>query len=602
MARMLECGMTRKTEQAELALELTPSSSVQVHASMAVLAGNQQFGRRLDQYGRNRAAEIKNLQTRERRARELGQLPKADALTEELARRKREHALLKAQNENAQLQDHIHNLLTLRGAPAESDRDDGAEVTNSEKEHRICFLPSYKWHPDRDAYDIRSQKHVPVRHGVNVAGSGKLRAVHELDRPSSVLASVFGNCRGKRCRCKSDASPSPAVGATKLLVDADAHSVEDVEDAIKQLEQTGTRVHTTVFAPPSRDKQKNWMQLLQRPTVTFRPVDPNSSRVGEATDGVIKCTLNTCNDAQSLALLTSDYDFIDAIQQAMDRGRPIIVFVPSKKRIVIERYQSAGVQVQEVKPRVSIFPKVRAILRSDGSGHVQLGKFWCTNELGSITVFPLQIGIKQVCQQMQNHGNRKWRRYVNNLAFFLPKSTHGARLNKTQTVKFGTGISKALFMGGGPFLLKDSANLVGEALRRLGYMDDDLNTDLQEAMLMFVNASKNKYNLRKPLDALPSPTDTAAELEDKLRYAFLSHSTDGQWLPAPKDGYIRQHLCKQGFLADVKAARREVFRAMAKYARQHQLPEMKTYNGYVFQLRRRRESSSTTTATIQTMS
>ena len=31
------------------------------------------------------------------------------------------------------------------------------------KEHRICFLPSYKWHPDRDAYDIRSQKHVPVR-------------------------------------------------------------------------------------------------------------------------------------------------------------------------------------------------------------------------------------------------------------------------------------------------------------------------------------------------------------------------------------------------------------------------------------------------------
>eukprot|EP00439_Symbiodinium_sp_Y106_P032850 s2276_g3.t3 len=435
-----------------------------------------------------------------------------------------------------------------------------------------------------------------------------------------VLASVFGNAsRGKRCRCKSDASPSPAVGTTKLLVDGDTHSVEDVEDAIKQLEQTGTTVHTTVFAPAGRDKNKNWMQFLRRHRITFRPVEPNSSKVGEATDGAIKCALSACSDDQSLALLTSDYDFIDAIQQLMDRGRRILVFVPSKKRIVIERYQSAGVQVQEVKPRVSIFPKVRAVLRSDGSGHVQLDepcrpwhdtelvaecksflgdlgymptgsidhfvhsttKFWRTNELGSITVFPLQIGIKQVCQQMQHHGDRKWRRYANNLAFFLPKSPHGAKLNKTQTDKFGTGISKALFDAGGPFLLNDSVNLVGQALRRLGYVDDDLNTDLQEAMFVFVNASKNKYNLRKPLDALPSPTDTAAELEDKLRYAFLSHLTDGQWLPAPKDGYIRQHLCKQGFLANVKAARREVFRAMARYARQHQLPEMKTYNGYV---------------------
>ena len=457
---------------------------------------------------------------------------------------------------------------------------------------------------------------------------------------AEVLASVFGNAsRGKRCRCKSDASPSPAVGTTKLLVDGDTHSVEDVEDAIKQLEQTGTTVHTTVFAPAGRDKNKNWMQFLRRHRITFRPVEPNSSKVGEATDGAIKCALSACSDDQSLALLTSDYDFIDAIQQLMDRGRRILVFVPSKKRIVIERYQSAGVQVQEVKPRVSIFPKVRAVLRSDGSGHVQLDepcrpwhdtelvaecksflgdlgymptgstdhfvhsttKFWRTNELGSITVFPLQIGIKQVCQQMQHHGDRKWRRYANNLAFFLPKSPHGAKLNKTQTDKFGTGISKALFDAGGPFLLNDSVNLVGQALRRLGYVDDDLNTDLQEAMFVFVNASKNKYNLRKPLDALPSPTDTAAELEDKLRYAFLSHLTDGQWLPAPKDGYIRQHLCKQGFLANVKAARREVFRAMARYARQHQLPEMKTYNGYVFRLRRRLEPSSTTTATIQIM-
>ena len=30
------------------------------------------------------------------------------------------------------------------------------------EEHPICFVPSYKWHPGTDAYDMRSQKHVPV--------------------------------------------------------------------------------------------------------------------------------------------------------------------------------------------------------------------------------------------------------------------------------------------------------------------------------------------------------------------------------------------------------------------------------------------------------
>ena len=190
---------------------------------------------------------------------------------------------------------------------------------------------------------------------------------------AEVLASVFRNAsRGKCCRCNSEASPSPATGATKLLVDGDTHSVEDIEDAIQQLEKTGTRVHTTVFAEPGRDKNKNWKLFFQRQAVTFRPVDRNSSRDGEANDGAISSALSTCNDDQSLALLTSDYDFVDSVKQAMGRGRKILVCVSSKYNAVIERYQSAGVQVQELRPRVSSFPKVRAILNSDGSGHVHL--------------------------------------------------------------------------------------------------------------------------------------------------------------------------------------------------------------------------------------
>ena len=136
-ARMLECGMTRKADQAKLVLELMPSNSAEVHAAMGcVLAGNQQFGRRLDEAGRSRAAEIRKMQRREQQARELGQLQKADVLTEELSRRKCEHALLKARNENGHLQDHIRKLLTLRGASTESDGADSAEVTSCE---RVAF-------------------------------------------------------------------------------------------------------------------------------------------------------------------------------------------------------------------------------------------------------------------------------------------------------------------------------------------------------------------------------------------------------------------------------------------------------------------------------
>ena len=227
--------------------------------------------------------------------------------------------------------------------------------------------------------------------------------------------------------------------------------------------------------------------------------------------------------------------------------------------------------------------------------------FWLTNELGSITVFPSQIGVKQVCQQMQKHGSRKWKRYANNMAFFLPKCAAGRKLKKTQLRKFGSNLARSFYKGGGPFLLKDSPNLVCQALRRLGFLDDDLNADLQEAMLVFVNGPTNKYSLRKPLDALPSPTDTAAEVEDKLRYAFLSHRTDGQWRVASKDVQIRERLYKQGVLAEVGAARTEVFRAMAEYARLHQLPEMKTYNGYAFRLLYSMDSNPNKTGAIEIM-
>ncbi|CAE7587377.1 unnamed protein product [Symbiodinium sp. CCMP2456] len=462
---------------------------------------------------------------------------------------------------------------------------------------------------------------------------------------SVVLASVSRKAfRGRRYRCKCEASPGCVSGAMKLLVDADSHSVEEIKDVINRLEETGKVVYTTVFAEPRRINNKKWSQFFQDRKVTFQPVQRNPSRVGEANDDVIDRAIRTCDKGQSLALLTSDLDFSEAIKDATDTGKRVVVFVPSKMLTVIERFRRMGVEVEALPRRVSVFPRVRAILRADGNGHVQLGdecrlqtntdtaeacknmlgdlgyfsptagereweylvhsttKFWLTNELGSITVFPPSIGITQVLDQMRGSGSKSWRRYSDNMAFFLRKSATDRRLtSKTQIRKFGTGVAKALFMGGGPFLLNDSTNLVYEALRRLGYMDNDMNTNLREAMLVFVNVPSHKHKLRKQLDSLPTETDTAAEVEDKLRHAFLSHLTDGQWRLPRRDVEIRKRLRKEGFLADTKAARRDVFGGMVKYARRHQLPEMKTYNGYVFRLLYHMDSSPNKTGAIEIM-
>ena len=113
IATMLACGMTRKAEQAKLALRLTLSNAEEVRCTMHGHAGNQKFAARLDSPGRARACEIKWLCTQKLRAK---QPQMARFLAEDLARRRSEHALLKAQTENAQLQDYIHKLLKLQAS------------------------------------------------------------------------------------------------------------------------------------------------------------------------------------------------------------------------------------------------------------------------------------------------------------------------------------------------------------------------------------------------------------------------------------------------------------------------------------------------------
>ena len=130
-------------------------------------------------------------------------------------------------------------------------------------------------------------------------------------------------------------------------------------------------------------------------------------------------------------------------------------------------------------------------------------KFWLTNELGeSLAVFPRELCVQRVYQLIGQHSAKNLRRCAQDLAFFLPTSAHG-KPSGGQLAKFGTAVARTVFRGGGPFMLRDSSSLVRRALEKLGYIDGDLNSDMLEAMLVFVNAPGNHHRLRKRLKSLP---------------------------------------------------------------------------------------------------
>ena len=434
-------------------------------------------------------------------------------------------------------------------------------------------------------------------------------------------------------------SSAKRLPETELLVDGDVHSVEDVQFAIRKLQQMRQKVRTHVFAEPGRERNKKWRQLFSMPAVVFHPVLRKAAEEGEANDEAIshQCsTLSTASGRVSISLLVSDMGYLDVIQQTRKRGTAVLVFIPAMFFSVLRNYRSAGVHVVEIEPRATKFCNVKAVLHSDGSGRVELtdpcypddiaeelelchgflrdlgyaqeereqlvhsaAKFWHINSLGQFTVFPLQLGIQDLSRVVSRCRGRAWRRQRGEWALVIPVAAMGGRPTKKAIKTYGSGVARKVFRGGGPFLLPDSKSMVQQALTKLGYVDDCMNADLAEAMLVFANAAENQHVLRK-INFLPAAGDAIADVRDKLRCAFVSHLSDGKWRRAPKDGLVRSLLCKDGFLADPTAATaKQVFCAMGKYAKKHSLPRMKTYNGYAFRILRDWNTTPNATGTIE---
>ena len=412
-----------------------------------------------------------------------------------------------------------------------------------------------------------------------------------------------------------------------------------IQEAITDLHRADPVVRTTVFAEPGRQLNKKWSSFFACRDITFRPVARNSCERGEANDDAIASAcerLMEVGQAECVALLISDCGYLDTIRKLAQNGMPVVVLTLADNYAFIQRCRTAGVRVTGLTLNGRSAGKVKAVLHEDGSGHVELGdphycydsqedmrictrflhklgyvgvnrreylthsvaKFWYSNGLGSLTIFPQQCGIKAVCEIASSSPGGKWNKYNNDLALLLPVSSP-SKLSKDQRGIYGSGLSRQLFQGGGPFMLKDSPDVVYQALEKLGYLDAKMNAELSEAMLVFVNAPQNHYRLRKQLKMMPHARDTAENVQAKLRSALMSHLSDAKWRMRPSDTAVRQILVKKRLLSRTDAPRREVFNAMAKYAETRHLPRMKTYNGRVFRILRALDATPNQTGVVE---
>ena len=422
--------------------------------------------------------------------------------------------------------------------------------------------------------------------------------------------------------CASAELEATQSAVTELLVDADTHHAADVTQVLTKLRQSCGQVRGTIFAEPDRLRNQEWKDLLNRHGLKFCAVrrvgayvDPNDEVIIRHMRGLSSNTF-----VQRVALLSQDTDFLQSVQYLCDCGKEVLVFMAREAFHTVQDYERAGATVIPLDRRQQLVYTVKALLHADGSGSVQrcepiphrllevevpflqdfwtklrycagsekpilstcISKFWLTNRLGTLTVYPASSCISEVYQLAHDQVDKSWMPYDSELAYFFPVHNSG-RASQVHKSGFGNLHELRVFKSNGPFMLEDSAELASEALQKLGYMDTFNNADLHELMLVFANTGRNKKLLRKT-EALPAYGDSPAAVEGKLRRAFLSNQHGGQWQRVTSDADVRRLLLQEKFLPVFSAPQGEVLEAMRSYSQQKGWPKMQTYNGYVWQL------------------
>ena len=458
--------------------------------------------------------------------------------------------------------------------------------------------------------------------------------VQGLAQPLPAKVGLYGRGSFKKAAERVKTQLRAQAKRANLLVDGDRPGIVVIREAIQQLQAEGWVVNTTVYAPWRRKKHPEWQQLFSEPGVRFKGIS-RSDKSEDVDRAIILDLLRLAKLPQNihLALLTGDGDFVKTVRTVVSRGREMVLYVPPGAAELVPRYESAGARVFSLlgEREAEYGPKVRAILHARGNGAVEtaeawtyrawdagevdelydflsplgycddrrylmhpIAKFFYAHRLGDVTVFPAQCGCTEAVQFLRKaSATAPWAPYRNNLALILPRSSAPAPWEERRNYEeYGGARAQRIFEGGGPFMLEDSPEMVTQALTLMGYLDYQMNSDMGEALMTFLNMSSNKNNLRKLLNALPKPDDSMDSVLEKLRRAFLSHASPGEWELAPDDESVRQELFKKELLKSPNEPRHRVLAAMKNYARWFRLPEMRSYNGYVMRILERRPDTA----------
>ena len=403
--------------------------------------------------------------------------------------------------------------------------------------------------------------------------------------------------------------------AVQLLVDGDQHSIKEIEMAAR----LAGSAEAVVFAAPGRLNNRKWQHFFQGQGVTFRPVQrEDSEKPGDAAI-IAAMELFIAGPSSRTALLAADRDFAPVVCRAAASGKEVMVIVPEKRIHVADLYRPLpSVQVQLLKPDTPSVSKVKAVLYSGGRGKVQLcrpiakqnrilelayikarltdlgycqpdqqsgfmvspiAKFWHANRVDPLVVYPLHCGITQLHAVLAETGTVDWKPYTAKSAFCLP--SRWPRKTKKKIDRFGSTLAAAIHAGGGPFILCDASDLASKALRRLGYPNWPCDSDVREALLVFINSSSNKYKLRE-MGLLPCRSDTVADVQSKIRRAFLNSNSSGEWQLGPADSRVRRLLSAEKMLSSQHADKAEMLYTMKKYLKQKRWPDMNSYIGCVW--------------------
>eukprot|EP00913_Durusdinium_trenchii_P014740 g13827.t2 len=152
-----------------------------------------------------------------------------------------------------------------------------------------------------------------------------------------------------------------------------------------------------------------------------------------------------------------------------------------------------------------------------------IARFWFQNPThppSALTVWPAQYPLHQLKDRLRCDAETVAERPSpspsrGEMAFVMPEVI----------AKYGTADCRSISLGGGPFLLADSPQLCEEILRRLGYLDDELNSELDEAVALFCDGTANRRTLQVAGEA---PLDAARFKACTTRRAFIAAAV---WVP-----------------------------------------------------------------------